>query len=488
MAERVTYSGVVNVVAALSAVVILVITCLSVLYPFNLNGVDTNVVYTIQQILEDNRSLYASPISFPFAITQYSPLMYIIMDGVATACGIEAGHWHALLIACRSVTAIVFLVSLLLIFSTMVKDLGATKSSAMLYSLFFGVCTLPWLSMARPDAYIILTVIITVHFLLDGFKKRNAVWIGFLSVVGIGFKLTFCIYAAAILIGALGARQFKFASVMCATCILTTALFLAAMHALGYDMTFFIDNAVLGVNNGIDFSAATENIYLPGALVFIPIIIFILVFIGNASILQDGRAAKLVKMFLLVFVAALVLALKIGSAINYLFESLLLLILLVARVSQSSANIVRLQPLVMLIAIFSFQVSILKSYAYGPRLIVQNTEYLNGTLPIVNDRDSVLQFLAGNRFDYIYTEDKIIGLNYPNRVLLYHNDIHRLTFSRRVYDYSNFEDLLRSGNIKYLVLDGRKKSLYGIAIEENYKLVKEIGPYLIFQSTLLKEL
>src|SRR6516225_6762764 len=52
----------------------------------DIGGIEQNVVYSIQKLLY-NGDLYSSPASAPFAITQYTPLYYLL-------CGLFAKIFH----------------------------------------------------------------------------------------------------------------------------------------------------------------------------------------------------------------------------------------------------------------------------------------------------------------------------------------------------------------------------------------------------------
>ena len=69
-------------------------------YAPELGGIESNVIYTLQRIL-DGYPLYVDPAAPPYAITQYTPLYYYLCWGVGRLAGVDAANVHHVYVLSR---------------------------------------------------------------------------------------------------------------------------------------------------------------------------------------------------------------------------------------------------------------------------------------------------------------------------------------------------------------------------------------------------
>ena len=462
-----------------------ILSILVVAYPYELRGVDTNVVYTVQQILTDNGNLYLSPETPPFSITQYGPVMYVIYDGLVSAFPFSVDDPIILLRCLRGISGLVLLLGLWQYWQLLVRDMKLRVELATLLIAFFFVGSFPWYLMSRPDVFVFLLLTLFLRcFLYRDDNYSQAILLGIITAVGIACKLNFAIFGlltAALLVWERRYRRFW---VFAAAAVLAGLLGWGLLEALGYDTQFIYENNILGVDNGIDIRRATDLVYLPFLVVVVPLLVLGSYLLWRATI--DGVNSPItIAKKLSWFVAgslcfALVTALKVGSAVNYLNEGFLILLIwvgyLITRTSQRSVAVA-------VVALLFFQVTTLHAYTHAPRLIGQNYVHaLGGSLQIDRDRNAVIAFLKSvDSWNSFYSSDKLIGLHFPHRALLFQSDIHNLTFARNTYEYRRVHEMVSRGSIDYLVLDNNQQEFFGHRVRDAFVPVRSEGAFTIYR-------
>lgn len=453
-------------------------------------GVESNVIYTIQGILESNHLLYTSPETVPFAITQYSPLYYILCDFFLSLFHINPANQYLVRIGSRLVAISAFISTLFLIFyysKTILKN--GRKTSFLLASLFL-VFTFPWSFSSRPDVFITLFIILfvlSINKYIETGKTFYCVLLGFFSVLSILSKQNGIVLPFTGVLFLLLQRDFSGILKLAISSAVSLCLFVLIFYLAGYDFKFVVLNIVDGVKNGVGINWAIERAYLPFFSTFWMVLLipaFLYTGVLNRIAKPYSRLQQYILLGLFVFLGhALLSSLKIGSAINYYNEFLLFFLLFWAYVLQRAGSIVNMaifRKVILVVFIGSaVQIGVQNIFIYT--LAVSKNAFYS----LKNTNSDVLitaDFLRKNTSgSYYYSFFREIGLALPKNVVLYDKDIHGLAFRYKVYDYQNVRAAFAEGKVKYVVGNESLPTLLGIELKDNYVLVKKIGIYHIYE-------
>jgi len=302
----------------------------------SIEGYEGNVVSSFNLLLGGGE-LYPDPTHFPIAATQYSPLQYQIVVGLAHLFGIEAGSARALYLLGRAVSTLCLVVTALLLAAEVWRRrrdwllTGAMAAAVVAY-------TLPWSVVVRADAgsslFGFVALLLYVRY-APGVGTLIAIVLAL--TVSVLFKQSGVVFVGCIFLHQLVERRFaSAAAVAIGPVIVLVAYMLAFRGQFGDDA---ILQLVANVSNGIDLKDSFFERFLVGSLKsHAPIIAA-----GLAIMALDTwrlgmrpkawlRAIRRQPMGLWLFVLfgyAMVTGLKRGSAPNYLDDWLLLVSLVV---------------------------------------------------------------------------------------------------------------------------------------------------------------
>ena len=229
-----------------------------------------------------------------------------------------------------------------------------------------------------------------------------------------------------------------------------------------------------GINNGYNFKAALLKPYMKffanfGIFLIGVIILCIDVLRKKKAIREDQILLFFIPITSIIFILSLLSALKVGSAINYFNEALLCMIILAIYILEK--YYLKFKKIYMsLLMVFGIIIALTHAFKYPSRLLrspTNNTEI----------KEYLDKYLKSN---YFYTDSKEIAMSYPNRCILFPQDIHFLTFRREVFNYSLIENWA-ANNLKYLVIMPRNKNIYGIDVNKNYVLKKKFANYDLYE-------
>ncbi|MCA9906460.1 MAG: hypothetical protein KC547_21550 [Anaerolineae bacterium] len=117
----------------------------------NIRGVEPNVAYTIQATLTGD-SLYPDPTAPPFAITQYTPLYYIIVIELSRALGLVPGVDVVAIYQVGRGISLVFAVAMALSTFALLRTFGTGWLLAAFVLALALIVPIPWNILLRPDA------------------------------------------------------------------------------------------------------------------------------------------------------------------------------------------------------------------------------------------------------------------------------------------------------------------------------------------------
>ncbi len=462
------------------ALILLIFSGLAIAYPADLRGIDSNVVHTVQQLLVDNARLYLDPAQAPFSITQYSPLFYVLLDAVATGLGVGRAEPHTLLLLCRSVAALLLGLSLWQLYAGL-REIGLSGQFACLLLILFTGYTFPWFLMARSDVGVLLMAVLLLRiFLRDRLSLVQAATLGAITALGLGFKLSFGIFAVLLPAYFFIKRKPRAGLAFIAGGLAGGGSVLLTLLVCGYNLSFIKQNMLDGIDNGMDLRNALAVAYFEFIIYVLPLfaIGYLLLVRGRARFLSTSVEEKLRVLLLGTAGFALMTALKVGSAANYFNEFLLVLVFwLGTHLAASHYSRRLLTGLVLLVLLTQRVAGHAKQYL--PTLVEGVTR---STSPLWEDRARTVEYLStrlGN--DLLYTNDKMVGLAFPDQVLLFQFDIHVYSFRRGTVDYTQWNDMVKNNQVTYLVLDASAEPRFGLDVDSTYLKLVEFGHLSVYQ-------
>jgi hypothetical protein len=295
-------------------------------------GVEPYVVYTLSE-LQNNAPLYKDPQSAPFSVTQYAPLYYLLV--------------HALSVPCNSTTVLElttlgrfvstgFLAAQLALLAWLLgvwQRTGWRVVAVVLLAVV--VTTAPWQVCARPDSMLSFVGLLSLACVLRSTNARRGrlLWLLLamaIASVSLFVKQSGVINVAAVVVAtALGRRWREVVVVGLAGAACIAAGVVGCVAIWG---SAFFANVVTGVRNGVQLDPALLDTFTTLSGLYLPLL-FGGVYVASIALWQAsaGAQARVIAAFVLVTVlAASVLALKRGSAINYFNDYFVFALMLLA--------------------------------------------------------------------------------------------------------------------------------------------------------------
>lgn len=452
---------------------------------YDISGVESNVVFTIQNILTDNSLLYVNPEQIPFTVTQYSPLYYLIADSMISILGIGAENDLAIRIAGRLMSIITCLIVAILFYNIAKRQIGVNSKVALVLSLGIITFPVPWYYLTRPDVLVALTYLLFISTILRYIDKAGfgkAVILGALTFMAISAK-----QSGIFLIGIGGLfflyyRDFKGLLGAFTGFLLTGIIFSSLFIWAGYNGTYLLDNIVKGVDNGFSFRSFADHTLLAFGSMYGAYALgtaYIVFKIIKDKSLLDRKMHFMLSFAFFLFLFSTLTATKKGSSANYYHDFLIVTLLIWAyylnhvtpQISQKWMNraVLFLGLSVLLTAVVH-----VKTYTFVN--FKKMTEYDN-SLAEVND---LVNKELGD--SYLYSNVRQVSLKHPGRVMMPQFDIAECcAYPRGIYNYDEFCKLMVSGKLKFLIFDSEApQSQFGCDLGANYILYKRFGRYHVY--------
>ncbi|NDJ76014.1 MAG: hypothetical protein GYB65_07120, partial [Chloroflexi bacterium] len=318
----------------------------------NVRGVEPNVVYTVQSYL-NGEAIYPDPEEPPFPINQYTPLYYITTAETARVLDLEPGvDVLQIYRVGRSISLVCWvLLALFTFFFTRLYIPHVTICLVISASVL--VIPIPWYALFRIDSmgalFGITTIYLYGYYLHqaqqdDTLNRRQAVTL--LASGGAGYlafltKQNLVIFWGVVASFALFQRRFTAFTLLSGGALLvlivTSLLFSNIYSLLPGNNNFFYDHVVGGVNNGTSLEEAYTRLYsvylsrfnMLLALTLATIVYLLLPTARKTLWPTQPQVYLLVWAVFVTTVVNLVSGVKVGSAINYMNEALLLSVVLV---------------------------------------------------------------------------------------------------------------------------------------------------------------
>ncbi len=451
---------------------------------YDISGVESNVVFTIQNILSDNSLLYANPEKIPFTVTQYSPLYYIVADNVISVFNIDPGNDFLIRIVGRSISIITCLTVAILFFRISKRYIGLNPKIALVLSLGVISFPVPWYYLTRPDVFValayLLFILTTLKYIdASGFKK--AMLLGVLAFIAIASK-----QSGIFLVGMGGLfflyqKDFKglFASFLgfAIAFICFSLLYVWA----GYEATYMLDNIVKGVDNGFGLRSFVDHTLLAfgsmyGAY-FLGTMYLVVKIVKEERI--DKKMTFLLTFAFLLFVFSTITAVKKGSTANYYHDFLIATLVIWAYylkrlTSELSTKTINRAVLFVGLSVLLTVVFHIKTYTFvNFKKIIEEDHHL------VQVNNLISSELGSS---YIFSNVRQVSLKHPGQVMLPQFDIAECcAYPRGVYNYETLCSLMSSGKIKFLIFDNvAPQSLFGCDIAKHYQPYHKFGKYHVY--------
>lgn len=453
----------------------------------DIRGVESNVIYTLQQILVDNSLLYQDPNGLPYTITQYTPLYYIICDFVISALSIESSEFYMIRIISRGVSMIFLIGSMFLFFKIMICQFNLSKKIAFLFSSLLVVFTFPWSSLSRPDGLILFFVLSAFYFLIryiNSNHSQSILFVGLCSFFAIASKQNGLILPLIVGVFFLLTKNWKAILLLIIGFVSTLFLMYLILIIGKYDLTYLRANIIDGINNKIDVSYALKGAYKDFLIYFGLFSITVIIIIKNKikDWLIPSNSINFLFMVSLVswFIISVIFALKTGSGVNYFNELITIMLLILAyELRNNNSSEIELKKMSSFLLAIGLQVCIIHFFYYTIKIskgIFE--EYVSKD----TSRKEIVSYLNENLNNaYFISSDRKINLAIHQKCVLPQFEIHFSSLSKKLFDYSNLNNSFNSGQIKYLILHSELSPILNIDITSLYEFNKKIGNLNIYK-------
>jgi len=446
-------------------------------------GVESNVLYTIEQIIIDNNNLYLNPQDAPYSITQYSPLYYIICDQIFSIIGLKSGkNIYAIRIGARLIS-IILLIGILFyiikIFQIVFERHEFNYSYILILVLLIIISTTPWFYISRPDALVTLSFIISTYFIIKGNHSRIRYFFfaGLVSIIAPFAKQNGFIIIPIITCFLAIKLRFKELIVYIISVSIGIFIFISLYYFLGYSTKYIFENIYIGIQNGVNTKAAIDYTYIPflikfGVIFISTILIYIIYFKKWKSLFH---IQYLIFFTIINLLVSFIFALKYGSAINYFNDVIVFTIVLIG-FSIKLIDLKYRNTLYIIIILFCLVLSIKNHYQYTKA----NYKSISDT----KDEKSLdeVKNLILNEIDnfYFYTKIRRLNLEFPDNCILPQSEIIENSLKNKSKYYTYYQNIVKNidhSKIKFVIIYS-----YSIPLLDQsfFRLYKTIGNIYIY--------
>lgn len=473
----------------------------------DLGGMEQNVIYSIQQFL-NNGKLYTSPLKAPFSITQYTPAYYILNAFTAKVLGFNEYNVYPLYYIGRSWNLLFNFASSYIIYRIGKDYFTISANKALLLFVASFALNFAHNFAVRPDSLHDFAGIAALYTFISYYKLNRKKFTTLLFAVALTALAVFSKQSGIQFIIIFVGFSFMIRDwvTMVKLIVLTILLYGILFYGTYLAYPSFFENIIGGVKNGIDVNNFVKYILTRSIFVLTgwPLIFYFLYLLISKNLIFKGtnssRLLAISGLGTLIF--ASVTALKMGATTQYyvVFMNLASIVAL----NQSSQIITSLNGMkfyiykyslvpifcFFIITIFGFYTfRLITNFKNDPKLISQKA----ATSEIVKLIDEDQKNTKGK---YIYsnlgTDTYAPSRQYLNNIyfkncLVPQRDILEYSTSKlEVVGYSEFEKLLKNGDIEYII-DSNPNSKYEIVKDFNkikksdYTLLLNIEGYLVYK-------
>ena len=434
----------------------------------SIRGVEPNVVYGIQRLL-DGQTLYSDPDHAPFAVIQYTPLYYLAAAALDGALGLEPRtQVYEIYVAGRALSLICGLAVTALVYIAC-RRFGRERSESLIAAALSFLLAVPWYTLVRPDGFLglfgIATIVVMCQALAapadDPGQSRRMLLVGALSMLALLSKQSGVLFGAVAILQLLLMRRYRSVGWLVVGAGVTTAIVaLAGGSRLPLSLEIIFSNIVDGVNNGTNHWLAIERAYTPLVVQNWPLLLaatIACIHVLRHMHAEAARRPSITARFLaLTYIAtmgfALVSSLKVGSAINYYSESLIVGVLLVVSCAGAFGALARrlhvATPLLAVLLVVPAVIQVIRTH-YELREHLTASDLQAAYRPVT---DFLRDQLASDPDGLVLTMI-IRSLNLPlfDRIIVPHPDVSNLTYPLGTQDFRDLRRLVNDGTIRYVI-------------------------------------
>jgi len=464
-------------------------------------GIEQNVIYSIQTLLHNGR-LYTSPSTAPFAITQYTPIYYYICGLTAKICGYKAYDVQMLYWIGRSWDLLFNVITACIIYriGTAVLFLSKYKSLFLLVLAF--TLTMSHNFAVRPDSLTDLLGIAAIYSYMRYYQQDEKHKKSDLRLLLTVFLTALAVFTKQsgiqlILIFGVFTLLIKDWPTLLKLIIFSLMIYGAMLFLFMHLYSSFLENVVGGIANGISIpnflSVITKTIVVVSVWPLAVISLFLL--LRNNLLLKGNIADRILATCTLgSFVFAIVTALKMGSTPQYFILFVNLSLLLMMKSFQQHIRYKYRLPAYayLLLMILAYGVSATKLLMYNDHnqsLEKQRYAASRTAAFIKKDQQSMeKKYIFSNvtTDSTIPSRQSLNNTFFKNCLVPQMDILEYSTGPSKVVGYENLENLIRKGQVEYIIESAPQSKFILLARLESIKtakfhLVKKIDGYLIYK-------
>ncbi len=446
-----------------------------VFYPQpNVGGVENNVIYFVQRIL-DGQTFYTDPEKIPFSIAQYSPFYYVIVSWIAKLFNTGPDDLLKLYDINRCVALALNFLFIAIVYRICRKIFQSEKRKSVVAAIA-AFCFLEITSFGRPDSLYHFFFMLSLYFFLlwdknhgqgsFGSKEKPGKRILIVLEIAISSSLALFSKQTAIVLPVIFCcwmffrRQYRPLFTYGFTYLLITIILVWLFQNGTGGLQSLQKNVIGGISNSIGFgwywNVIVKDYYLKLGWALVALA-FCLLLITKRQTGSLSTAPMYV--FISLFILLNGIALKFGSNPGYLTEWWTLLFMLIAAywkfiVSWRPMKLVFVSGicLAILLKLFLVYKDLKVVVADRPYSVARNTfeqqKRLTDYLKQKMSSDS-----TNRTFTNYYTPDYFVSNFLFREAVMPQMDIVGLaSYPMKQYDYSEFEEALDSGKIKWMLM------------------------------------
>lgn len=465
----------------------------------SLGGVESAHIYIIQRLLLGG-SLYPELLSFPFDVTQKTPLFYWVVQGIAQLLDVQGQDYPAIYRIARLTSLLCTVVTGLIIHRTLVRIFHVDPFYAWCSITLITLGLFPWGFLARTDSlYWMFSVASFATHLL--FLKERRSWMHAASVglwcLALLSKQSAVLWAIVIAINVLLFTDWREFTRACLVTLPVIVIF-AGVIALLLPVEA-VDHLFYALDNGSSRWFAYVKAYKPLFAIFGTNIVIAVPMAVYCCLKGDRALQGLGLAVLLTLFISGVFALKIGSAVHYFIEfSIVSFAIMAILADHISAQFnVALKQFVKISALFIvFVFGIFVFAANDSKLInaIRAKQFVQ-----TSKIGSEIRRLAANQDVWIYSFNFNINLEFPGRSALPQSHIILQSVQTGALDPDPIYKAFESGRVDFAVLHsenwrriqkGRREGSQGVFDQlfwSKANLLKDFKPVLDVEGyTILK--
>lgn len=438
-------------------------------YDNNYGGVEPNVIYGIQRILQ-GQPLYQHPLSGSCAVMQYTPVHYYLVAGLAKLIS-PTDYNHGLdvygLYMLSRILALLFNLLTVFLCAAIIRIAGYNWQQSFVFSFPVLICVTAHY-YTRGDSTHLLFFTAALYAYLRSQKSGQVLYVlisAALSALCIMTKQS----------GVLSAGIIGFCLIFIERRFVHAFLYLAVTAGLSLSLAFLLvqgdwtalyQNTVLGLKNGIDLRFLYQAFISQYFLDMVPCYVVggMMLYFSFKSRTQPvlmvlGVAATLSWLF------AFITGIKIGSSNNYFTEFLVCIITgipfllksdhagkVVLRWGRWRVRVQKLVVIALLIVSISKTAGLATEVFKGSNFKNDNAEYAREQELYRYFRDE----LKLQKGEYIFfTERRFLDNIFMENALFPTKDVVTQVYlaDPKTFDYSSFSQQMNGGLVKYIVTD-----------------------------------